>query len=121
MYALVSNGSVVGFCEKPNYVVKRSGMNAYYATDNKDEAEGIEFAGQLYNFKDSNKIENRPEIDIIYRDGMQVVFSQQNRISINENNTVVIEEALMDVDAVTDERLTVLEDAIIELDAAMNA
>lgn len=120
MYALVANQTVVGFCEKPNYVYYRPFMNAYYATENIEEADGIEFAGKLYNFVGSDKIPDVPEVDVIYRDGMEVVFNQQSRINISENNTAVIEDAIIDMDGVNDERFSVLEDAIIELDAAIN-
>ena len=121
MYALISQGNVVGFCEKPNYVYYYPFMKAYYATEDLEKADGIEFAGKLYNFKDSNKIPDVPEVDLVYRDGMQVVFNQQSRININEGNTATIEEAIVDMDTTNDERFTVIEDAIIELDTALNS
>ena len=120
MYALVSNGNVVGFCEKPNYVYYRPFMYAYYSTDNIEEADGIEFAGNLYNFEGQNKIEGKPEVTLVYRDGMEVVFNQQARIITNESNQVMIEDALFDMDTTNDERFTILEDAIIKLDSQLN-
>lgn len=119
MYALISENAVVGFCEKPNYVYYRPIMRAYYSTDDVEKADGIEFAGQLYNFVGSTKIKDVPEVELVYRDGMQVVFNQQSRLVINEGNTASIEEAVMDMDATNEDRFTVLEDAIIELDNAI--
>ena len=110
MYALVSNGNVVGFCEKPNYVYYRPFMYAYYSTDNIEEADGIEFAGNLYNFEGQDKIEGKPEVTLVY----------QARIITNESNQVMIEDALFDMDTTNDERFTILEDAIIELDSQLN-
>ena len=121
MYALVSQDTIVGFCEKPNYVYFRPFMHAYYSTDDINEADGIEFAGNLYNFVGQDKIAGKPEVELVYRDGMEVVFNQQARLVKNEGNTVMIESALIDMDGANEERFSILEDAIIELDAQLNA
>ena len=121
MYALVSENSVVGFCEKPVYVYYYPFMKAYYDTDSVEKADGIRFGGALYNFKGSNKIPGKPEVELIYRDGMQVVFNHQARIGATEGDTIMIEDALIDMDSTNEKRFSVLEDAIIELDNAINS
>ena len=120
MYALMSDGQVVGLAEEPNYVEYRKVINAYVHTDKKEEADGIEFQGKLFNFDGKNNIEGAPQVEIYKQDGMNIVFNQQMRISKNEGSTLTLEEAVTEMDTVNDERFTVIEDALVELDGLLN-
>ena len=98
MYTLIDNGKTIGFTEKIRYIAYRDAIDAYTEVPSKEEADGIVFGNNIYNFENSNKIPNVPSIHISEKDGMEIVFN--NSMKINEMNILLnnVSNAIVDLD-----------------------
>lgn len=123
MYAILSGGLLISLCDKPRYIRKNE-KNGVYIESTKEDSIGISVHGNLYNFTGKNSIPDAPEAIIVQGDVAEYVFHNQTRIINNEESAnaaiIEMENALCDIDTHTVERLSILEDALCELDSTTN-
>lgn len=123
MYAIVSGGILVALCDKPHYV-KLNEDNGCYVEANETEAIALSVRGNLYNINGGNAIPDAPLASVTQSDGSEYVFQNRARIAENEENTaaaiIEMENALCDLDAVAESKLTAIEDALCEMDSVIN-
>lgn len=119
MYAILNGGVLLALCDKPRYVKKNDG--GVFVEAEEAEAIGVAVNGDLYNIGGKGEIPDAPEVTVTRRDVAEVVFQNRARIKENEEATgaaiVEVENALCDIDATAEEKLTAMEDALCELDS----
>ena len=104
MYAIIYQGDIVGFCDNPNYIRVKDGINT---NAKKENAEGVAIGGHAYFFKDGALIK---EVD-----GGEISFA--NEVKIGEVNGELddTEDALCEISEDLDQRIADIEDALCEL------
>lgn len=123
MYEIISAGELVALCETPRYI-KVNEESGLYVEASAEDAVGISVDGTLYNLNGGSAIPDAP--DAIVREGSATDYIFRNRAKIEENagNTaaaiITVEDAVCELDASTDERMTAVEDALCELDGIIN-
>lgn len=123
MYEIVSGGALVALCEKPRFV-KRNEETGVFVEASVEEAVGVAVNGTLYNLLGGTAIEGAQEA--IVREGEAAEYVFQNRVRIAEDReaaetaVVEVEDALCEMDANTDQRMTDVENALCELDEIIN-
>ena len=124
MYAILSNGALVSLCEKPRYVKKHKRTGVYVEAEEAD-AVAVAVSGMLYNIDGQELIKGAPQAIVVEREASEYIF--QNKAHIEENaesaNSAIItmEDALCEMDMISQERMTAMEDALCELDMAVSA
>ena len=124
MYAILSDGALISLCDHPRYVKLNENSGVYVEAD-ESEAIAVSVHGDLYNINGGDSIPDAPQATITQSDGAEYVFQNRVRIAENEETTktaiVEMEDALCEIDAAGEERMTAIEDALCELDGIMEA
>lgn len=122
MYAILSDGVLLALCDKPRYVKKND--DGIYVESAKEEAIALSINGDLYNIRGENHIPDAPQVVVKDDDVSEYVF--RNRMKIEEDAKtfgaafVASENAICEMDAGYDERVSAIEVALCELDELMS-
>lgn len=98
MYRIISGGKVIALCDAPRYVKVKKESGAFIQCD-KDEAEGVAVAGEVYNLEGRATIENAPEAQISVVDGGLMVFDGYVDKNKYASEMTALENALCEIDA----------------------
>ena len=79
MYGIVSNGELVGLCDKVRYVKIKETSGAYIECE-KEEAAGISVRGNLFNIDGKEIIKDAPMAIIREMDGFEILFQDSKQI-----------------------------------------
>ena len=119
MYAIIVDGEIISLCDHPRYIKKNPSSGAYIQCQEKD-AEGVAANGTPYNINGEDAIPDAPQAFIRNDEGNEYIFNIHAKAERNESDIIVVEDALMESDASSDERMNAIEDAIFELDEKIN-
>lgn len=119
MKAIVSDGLLVALCDVPRYV-RLNPDNGCYVQAEEAEAEAIAVNGELYNLPGGTAIADRPEAFVNEQDAAEYIFANQTLIVQTAETQDVLQVAMCEQDAVNDERMSALEEAVCALDSAIN-
>lgn len=98
MYRIISGGKVIALCDAPRYVKVKKESGAFIQCD-KDEAEGVAVAGEVYNLEGQTTIKDAPDVQITEVDGGLMVFDgyvDKNKYTAEMS---ALENALCEIDA----------------------
>ena len=103
MKGIVSNGELVGVCDKPRFVMKNPKSGAYIQTT-EENAEGIAVRGTLFNINGKEIIPDAPMAIIREMDGFEMLFDNsketgQQKTQIDQNRADIdFISAMTDID-----------------------
>lgn len=120
MYAIMIKGEnkVIDWVREPEYCRFNKKSNRYVKTK-KEKAEGIWADNRRYllNLPGQNLIEGKQEAVIVDRGDIEpILFRTNNNISELRRNNRTIEDAIVEQNIDIEEKIAVIEDAILELD-----
>lgn len=115
MYQIVKDGTIFGLIERPTYVQRLP--NGAYGLCGEAEATGIAYAGAVYHLDDRPRTGDTETILLIEVDGGELTYAQLQEITATKTAT---EDAICELDATSDERLTAIEDALCDLDTLLS-
>ena len=115
MFQIVSEGRVVGMVDKPRFIKYKPESNCFVQTD-KENAQGVAVMGQAYNLPGHKEIIGCPDAIILEKDGFEILFGNSVKIAKVEEDGLIVSDALIDLDETVNEKITELQDALIELD-----
>ena len=120
MYAIMIKGEhkVLDWVNEPEYCRFSKKSNRYIKT-RKEKAEGIwaDHRRYILNLPGQNYIEGKPEAMIVDRGNVEpILFRAYNNITDLKKDKNTMEDALIEQDISIESRLSVIEDAILELD-----
>ena len=124
MFAIIIKGEnkVVDWVTEPKYIRFSKKSNRYVKT-RKERAEGISADNGRYilNLPGKNIIEGKPEAIIADRGDIgPILFKNQNNINDIRKENQLTQDALIEQDEIVEDRLSIIEDAILELDSKNN-
>lgn len=120
MYTITCGDVLLSICDSPRYVKKKENTGAYIEACFKD-AQAVSIGGTLYNIFGKRKYIDDAETALIQQsDTAEYIFETRAVINKNKNDSdssiIKIEDAVCELDAITDERINNIETALCELD-----
>lgn len=142
MYRVLVGGEVIGYCDSPLFVNTEQSNNGVPQPVPQWEADALSF-GKLYNMPGSDKIKwteqitnddgeiietietVAPEAVVGECNEAEILFTQEGELSTLKDDvatsTETYESMILEMDTFYSEQLSVLENAVLELDAALLA
>lgn len=118
MYAIISQGKVLGFANKIPYVKYKESSKSYSYTDDMDLVVGIAINGQQYAFAGRVPYEGAPEAIVTEVEDSRTLFESLVKARQAEKDIVGHDEALMDVAEASGnnaDAIATIEEAVMEL------
>lgn len=119
MYAIISGGVLAALCEEPRYVRKKAETGVYVETT-AEKAEAVAVNGTLYNIGGGDAVPGAPQAVVRQESAGEYIFRNGARIEENREDAdtafIAVEDAVCELDASTDVRISNIEDALCELD-----
>lgn len=105
------NGEFISISDSLRYIKFNPNSHCFIQAS-KEDADGIAVNSIPYNFFNSNLIEGADSV-IIQEIDSDIVF---NKIIKNDKGIISLEDAVCDLDMITEDRFAQIEDALCELD-----
>lgn len=119
MYAVISNGDLLEFCEVPNFIKFDEESNSFISLSGSDDATGILVNNKQYSipeFCDTEVYEGAPVAEIKYiGEGAKFLFNTHAKAVQSEEDIITVENAILDLNGTTQEDLDDLRGAIFDL------
>ncbi len=111
MYRMIkTDGTAVGSTDAVRYIkISSSGC---FVESGKENAVGIAYKGTAYNLFGHDEISGADQVLILEQDSAQIVTDHDERLTVAEN-------AALDLDMAYDSRVADVEDALCDLDNAL--
>jgi hypothetical protein len=119
MYQIITNGKIVGLVDSLRYIKVNPTSGAFVQADGPEDAQGIAVNGTPYNLLGHNEISGAPECIAVEKDGFSILFQKGVELDQVKDDSLLISDALFELDESTNEKIVELQDAVMELASSL--